>query len=136
MFNKWLRRWDATREKRKIEDYIIVIEDDSNTEGSTWLYKFGIQLFESDKLVLQSELSAHHIDFAQEVLKRQFPSICGLQCTLSLYSSHCSNYQLYRKSIFMQIVFLSSVNTRLPLQQQDWQLNLSPMLGFQTSLYI
>ena len=50
---------------------------------------FGIQLFDSDRLILQSEqLSVNHIDFAQEILKRQFPSICGLQSTLLLSTSH------------------------------------------------
>ena len=57
-------------------------------------------------LLLQSgQLSDNHIDFAQELLKKQFPSICGLQSTLLVSVSRCSRVSLLKNSLFVQIVF-------------------------------
>ena len=95
-------------------DDTVVIEDGStndreSNESSAWLSYSGIQLFESDRLILQSrQLSAHHIDFAQEVLKRQCPLICGLQSTLLISESRCSRVCLPKNSLFIQIVFSKS----------------------------
>ena len=86
------------------------IEDDTTCDhgvsNSAWLSYSGIQLFESDRLILQSgQLSDNHIDFAQELLKKQFPSICGLQSTLLVSVSWCSRVSLLKNSLFVQIVF-------------------------------
>ena len=75
--------------KIRTEDVDIIIVDDRLNSSTAWQSHFGIQLLDSDQPILQSEqLSAHHIDFAQEILKRQFPSICDLQSTLLLSTSH------------------------------------------------
>ena len=88
----------------------MVIMDDFAIETSTsWLSHFGIQLLDSDRLILQScQLSDNHIDFAQEILKQQFPSILGLQSTLLVSAGCCSRVALKKKSLFIQIVYSKS----------------------------
>ena len=78
----------------------------------TWLYNFGIQLFDSDKSILQSErLSDNHMYFAQEILKQQFPSILGLHSTLLVSAGCCSRYAMTKTSLFLQIVYSKNTQT-------------------------
>ena len=81
------------------------------TEGSddvliieTWLTYRGIQLMSRDKAMLRSEqLTDLHIDFAQEILKKQFPRIYGLESTL-LITRSSKLPKLPKNSLFLQIV--------------------------------
>ncbi len=78
------------RIKIEVEEVPTNDEDLSNDEDplspeadKLWVAYSGIQLMDSDKTVLCSDkLTDKHIDFAQELLKNQFPRICGLQSTL------------------------------------------------------
>lgn len=97
------------KKKFKTQDPMIIIEDDPVEITPSWLSLFGIQLLDSDRLILLSgQLSDNHIDFAQELLKRQFPSVLGLQSTLLVSAGNCSRITLKKQSLFMQIVYSES----------------------------
>ena len=69
--------------KRKIDLHIT--EGQSETHGSTpWLTLNNINLSSADKDILTAgdELTDMHIDFAQAILKKQFPELSGLHLTL------------------------------------------------------
>lgn len=98
-------------EKRiKIEDPVAILDDGTTETSPSWLSQFGIQLLDGDRSILQSgQLSDNHIDFAQELLKQQFPSILGLQSTLLVSAGFCSSrVTLKKQSLFVQIVYSKS----------------------------
>ena len=88
------------RKKIKIE---MVVDDIIEDSTASWLYNFGIQLLGSDRST--ERLSDNHIDYAQEILKQQFPSIFGLQSTLLVSAGCCSRYTMTKRSLFLQIVY-------------------------------
>ena len=71
--------------KRKIDLHITETYGQSETHGSTpWLTLNNINLSSADKDILTAgdELIDMHIDFAQAILKKQFPELSGLHSTL------------------------------------------------------
>ena len=94
--------------EKKVKIEVVNVDDgiENSPAMCTWLYNFGIQLFDSDRSILQSEcLSDNHMDFAQEILKQQFPSILGLHSTLLVSAGCCSRYAMTKTSLFLQIVY-------------------------------
>lgn len=72
--------------KRKVDD-----NQDVNSNGQVWLSLSGCLLSEEDKSIILSGkwLTDKHMDFSQNLLKKQFPGLNGLQSTLWL-SKHPS----------------------------------------------
>ena len=60
-------------------------EDGSSSDKDRWISFQRINLTNSDKQAIMSglELDDQHIDFAQELLRKQFPSLQGLRSTLT-----------------------------------------------------
>ena len=60
-------------------------EDGSSSDKDRWISFWRINLNNSDKWALMSglELDDQHIDFAQELLRKQFPSLQGLRSALT-----------------------------------------------------
>ena len=79
---------EPPNKRKKINSDIIEVDKLVllDTSPSRWLSLKGIDLTEMDKTRITSgrELSDNHINFAQEILKIQFPHISGLQSTLIL----------------------------------------------------
>ena len=73
-----------------------------DTSPNRWLSLKGIDLTEMDKTRITSgrELSDNHINFAQEILKIQFPHISGLQSTLII--AKCQKVPV--TSTYLQII--------------------------------
>ena len=98
---------DKLTSPQKKKPKIIEIRDDIclGSEIKPWLVCRGIQLLDSDIVALHSEqLTDLHVDFAQEILRGQFPSIFGLR---SIHLPSTSSYKmpkLSRNSVFLQIV--------------------------------
>ena len=82
---------ETSNKKVKIEDSSQNDGDDGDdndnkdAEEEEWLSFQNILLTNSDRLVLMSgsELNDKHINFAQELLRKQFPSLHGLRSSLS-----------------------------------------------------
>ncbi len=69
--------------KRKIDKQI---ESSSNSNPEEWLHlkSHSLKLTIEDKVAIeqQNELNDKHVNFAQAILKSQFPDVDGLCCTL------------------------------------------------------
>ncbi len=94
------------RIKIEVEEVPSNDEDPLSPEADKlWVAYSGIQLMDSDKTVLCSDkLTDKHIDFAQELLKNQFPRICGLQSTLLTTLNTCSRLCLTKNSLYIQVL--------------------------------
>ncbi len=75
--------------KVKVDETIISDGDNGDSESDEdedeWIYLRGIRLTNSDKLTITKglELDDKHIDFSQELLHQQFPSMQGLRSSLT-----------------------------------------------------
>ena len=89
---------------RKITSEVIEVDKMVlfDTSPNRWLSLKEIDLTEMDKTRIMSgiELTDNHIDFVQELLKKQFPHISGLQSTLVLVKRQ----KLPVTSTYLQII--------------------------------
>lgn len=97
------------REESEPESKIIDVEEQEEKDSDQvqpWLMCRGIHLNEErDKIVLQSQqLTDRHIDFAQEMLRIQFPDILGLQSTLLLQTYSRKLPKIPKNALFLQIM--------------------------------
>ena len=95
---------------KKIKVEVIDVNNmdicDPTPSDSVWI-KFKGMKADKDVIISGKTLPDLHINVAQELLKRQFPYISGLQSTLLLFempesyshSSTCPNYPLSWKSL-------------------------------------
>ena len=75
--------------KRRITSDIVDVDDvllTGATSAKPWLTMNGIELTEADKvyIIKGAELNDKHINFAQEIIRKQFKNLTGLQSTLAL----------------------------------------------------
>ena len=75
--------------KRKITSDILDVDDvllTGATSAKPWLTLNGTELTEADKvdIIKGAELNNKHMNFAQEIIRKQFKNLTGLQSTLTL----------------------------------------------------